>query len=97
MFTPELKNDLPLQLLQSKPRFFSVVPEFFLDFYRAELIMVSKLTEINLLTSKPSLLIRPALPPEITMFYGYQNAAKIIESGEESTRIALPKIKELLF
>jgi NTE family protein len=94
---PDTTREEPWHIANKKIRFPLPVPDFFLDFYRAQLIMVTKLTEMNLKQDKPDLLIRPELPPEITMFYGYQKADKIIAQGEKSMRKNLEKLKLLLF
>lgn len=94
---PDTTREVPWQFADQKIRFPLPVPDFFLDFYRAQLIMITKLTELNLEQNQPDLLIRPNLPPEITMFYGYQRAEKIIAQGEKSMRKNLDKLKTLLF
>lgn len=94
---PDTTREVPWQFANQKVRFPLPVPDFFLDFYRAQLIMITKLTEINLEQDKPDLLIRPDLPSVITMFYGYQKADKIIAQGEKSMRKNLDKLKPLLF
>jgi NTE family protein len=94
---PDTTREVPWQFSDQKARFPLPVPDFFLDFYRAELIMITKLTELNLQQDGPDLLIRPKLPPEITMFYGYQKADKIIALGEKSMRKNLEKLKPFLF
>lgn len=94
---PDTTREVPWQFSDQKARFPLPVPDFFLDFYRAELIMITKLTELNLQQDSPDLLIRPKLPPEITMFYGYQKADKIIALGEKSMRKNLEKLKPFLF
>jgi len=94
---PDTSREVPWQFADQKIRFPLPVPDFFLDFYRAQLIMISRLTEINLEHDQPDLLIRPNLPSEITMFYGYQKAEKIIAQGEKSMRKNLERLKQLLF
>lgn len=94
---PDTKREVPWQFSEQKVRFPLPVPDFFLDFYRAQLIMISKLTELNLEQDKPDLLITPNLPPEITMFYGYQRADKIIAQGEKSMRKNMEKLKVILY
>lgn len=94
---PDTSREVPWQFADQKIRFPLPVPDFFLDFYRAQLIMISRLTEINLEHDQPDLLIRPNLPSEITMFYGYQKAEKIIAQGEKSMRKNLDRLKQLLF
>jgi NTE family protein len=94
---PELNKEIPWQVSGQKPRIVFPIPDFFLDFYQSQLIMISSITESNLQKSRPSYLIRPDLPPEITMFYGYQHAARIIKMGEDSARKNLSQIRDLLF
>lgn len=94
---PDTKNEPPWQVTGQKPRIFFPLPDFFLDYYRAQIIMISRMTEQNLLKNQPDLLIRPKLSSEYTMFYGYQQAANIIQQGEISTRKCLSKIKELIY
>jgi NTE family protein len=94
---PDTTREVPWQFANQKVRFPLPIPDFFLDFYRAQLIMITKLTELNLEQDKPDLLIRPDLPQEITMFYGYQKADKIIAQGEKSMRKNLDNLKSLLF
>lgn len=93
---PDTSREVPWQYSDQKIRFPLPLPDFFLDFYRAQLIMITRMTELNLLQNKPDLLIRPNLPPEITMFYGYQRADKIIAQGEKSMRKNIDKLKTLL-
>jgi NTE family protein len=93
---PDTKHEIPWQVTGQKPRILFPLPDFFLDYYRAQMIMISQMTEQNLSTYPPSLLIRPNLPTEYTMFYGYQHASKIIAQGEKAARKNLTKIKELL-
>jgi len=94
---PDTSREVPWQFANKKIRFPLPVPDFFLDFYRAQLIMITRLTELNLQQDKPDLLISPDLPPEITMFYGYQKADKIIAQGEKSMRKNLDKLKSLIY
>lgn len=94
---PDTSREVPWQFAKQKVRFPLPVPDFFLDFYRAQLIMITRMTELNLVQDQPDLLIRPDLPPEITMFYGYQKADKIIAQGEISMRKNIDKLKKLLF
>lgn len=94
---PDIKNEIPWQISGQKPKILVPVPDTFLDFYRAQLIMISRLTEINLENSPADLVIRPALPPEITMFYGYHHAHQLIEIGEKTARQRVEQIKTLVF
>ena len=71
----------------------SVIPEFIRDFYRAEMIMVRKIMDIQLEENPPDLLIRPNIDPEINMFLGFQRAEELILSGEKA---ALENIEVIL-
>lgn len=93
---PDLKNEIPWQFAEPRTRFPLPVPDFLLDLYRAQLIMATHLTDMQLEKNKPDLLIRPNLPPEINTFYGYQRADTIIKKGEECALENLDKIKGLL-
>jgi len=94
---PDTTREVPWQFADKKTRFPLPVPDFFLDFYRAQLIMITRLTELSLAQNSPDLLIRPEMPSVITMFYGYQKADKIIALGEKSMRKNIDKLKQNLF
>ena len=94
---PDIKSESPWPFSQSKIRFPLPVPDFLMDLYRTQLIMTTRLTELNLEKVKPSLLIRPALPPEINTFYGYQKAESLIKLGEECVQRNLDQLSHLLF
>lgn len=72
------------------------LPPFFLDFYRAELIMVKELTKLKLVDAHPEINIQPGLQSEINMFLGFPRAKEIIEVGEKSALAALPLIRSFL-
>jgi len=86
----------PWQDLPEPPRWPIPLPDFFLDFYRAELIMIARLTELGLRETPPELLIRPAIPLDITMFLGFPRAAEIIRAGELAAEEALPTLRRWL-
>ena len=72
------------------------LPGFFLDFYRAELIMVAHLTEARMAACPPDLLLRPPIAQDIDMFLGFPRIPECIAAGEQAARQALPDILELL-
>jgi NTE family protein len=74
----------------------SVIPEFFSDFYRAEMIMVRKIMDIQLAENPPDLLIRPAIDPGINMFLGFQRSEELILSGEKAAHENIEKIHKLI-
>jgi NTE family protein len=69
-------------------------PGAFLDFYYSELLMISRITEINLQQCKPDCLINPQIPLDITELFGFFQAREIIEIGEKAAQDAIPKIIE---
>lgn len=90
------RNQPPWQDQPHKPHWPLQLPEFFLDFYRAELIMVARLTHQNLAQCPADVLIQPPIADDITMFFGFLRAGEIIAAGEEAARQALPQIQQLL-
>jgi NTE family protein len=78
------------------PRLLAPLPAFFLDFYRAELIMIARLTAFHLQDCPPDLLLHPPIPLDITMFLGFPRIPEIIAAGEAAARAALPEIERLL-
>ena len=71
-------------------------PEFFLDFYRSMLIMISAQTQHQLELNPPDLLISPPIDKDITMFTGFSKAAETIAAGEQAALALLPKIQALV-
>jgi NTE family protein len=88
--------ELPWQDLPEKPHWPIRLPDFFLDFYRAELIMISAINQMRLQNCPPDMLIRPPIPPDITMFLGFPYAKEIITAGEQAIESALPRILEII-
>jgi NTE family protein len=72
------------------------LPPFARDFYQAELIMVSALTEIRMREAQPEILIRPCLPAGISIFWGFTRACEAIEAGEQAALQILPDLMERL-
>jgi len=94
---PDIVKEVPWQFSETKPRWSVPVPDYFLDFYRAQLIMSYYLTDFYLTSNPPDIFLRPDLPPEITTFYGYHRAAQLIELGENACKPLLNQIKTKLF
>jgi NTE family protein len=90
-------HEKPWQDQETPPHFPIPLPGFFLDFYRAELIMIAEITRRRLKESCPELLLHPNIPPDITMFLGFQRVDEIIKAGEQCARQALPAIREMAF
>jgi NTE family protein len=88
-------NELPWQELPKNLLFPFAIPEFFLDFYRAELIMVAEITTSKLRDSKPDLIIRPPIPADVTTLLGFTKANETISAGERAAQDALPAIMSI--
>jgi NTE family protein len=88
--------ELPWQDLPEKPHWPIRMPDFFLDFYRAELIMISAINQMRLQNCPPEMLIRPPIPPDITMFLGFPYASEIIAAGYQAIQDAIPSITALI-
>jgi len=72
------------------------LPEFFNDFYFSELIMIGELTRRNLEIAKPDVIIEPAIPPEISLLFGFHRAEEIIQAGEVAAKDKLDEIINLI-
>jgi NTE family protein len=72
------------------------LPAFFNNFYQAFLIMIAQSTQSHLTTNPPTILIRPLIPVDLTMFLGFSRSKEAIELGEQACQNALPQIKEIL-
>ena len=48
--------------------------------------MTYRLTELNLAIDPPDLLLHPAIPENISIFWGFQKVKEIIASGEQVMR-----------
>ena len=66
------------------------------DVWEATFVTVSALTACNLQRSKPEVVIRPALPADVTLVTGFNRAEYLIEAGARAARAALPAIREAL-
>ena len=74
----------------------AIFPQFAQDFYTAELIMVGALTHARLQQARPDLLLKPPIPPGISIFWGLTRASEAIAAGEQAALQALPTIEKLL-
>lgn len=72
------------------------MPEFFNDFYLAELIMVANLTQHQLEVAQPDILIRPSISPEISMLFGFHRAREIMRAGEQAAEEHLDEIRVIV-
>lgn len=59
-------------------------------------IMIAELTAMRLEASPPALILRPDLPQDVAVLYGFQRAGAVIEAGRQAARQALPQLRDLL-
>lgn len=71
-----------------------IVPDFLEDFYQAVLIMAAGLTRERLKDSCPEIVLRPAIPDNMSLL-GFTQAAEAIAAGEAAAQAALPQIATL--
>jgi NTE family protein len=74
----------------------SLGPAYLRETYNVLMIMIAAITDERLLHAPPDLLIRPTLPPDVTLLVGFSRADEIITSGEVAAEAALPGIRALL-
>ena len=79
-----------------RPHFPVPLPDFFIDLYRALIIMSSQNTRMQLASYPPDVLIHPDIPADITMFLGFLQVHEVIAAGEAAALQALPQIESLL-
>ena len=59
-------------------------------------VMMAEIGRRRLADAHPEVIIRPAIPPDVTVLTGFPRAAEIIATGEEAAQDALPRIRALL-
>jgi NTE family protein len=89
-------REKPWQDLPEKPNFPVPLPESFLDFYRAELIMIAALTEARLKTACPDILLHPPIPLDITMLLGFSRIPEVLQAGEICGQEAVPAVRKII-
>jgi NTE family protein len=58
-------------------------------------VMRAEIGRRRLAEAHPEIIIRPAIPPDVTVLTGFPRAAEIIAAGEEAAQEALPHIRAL--
>jgi NTE family protein len=66
------------------------------DVWQATFVAIAALTECNLERSKPDVVVRPALPADVTLLAGFTRAEELIGAGEQAMRAALPLLREAM-
>lgn len=69
--------------VEKEKRYRIQTPPFLKDFYRAQLIMMRWMTNSKIETAKPSLVLNPKIPNNISMFLGFTKAKEVIQAGED--------------
>jgi len=64
--------------------------------YRSLVVMMAEIARRRLAEAHPEIIIRPAIPPDVTVLTGFPRAAEIIAVGEEAAAEELPRIRALL-
>jgi len=83
-------------LVEEDPEIITQTAEANQGLYQAIMMMVAEATLDNLRSSPPDILLRPVIPPDLTIFLGFTRAAEAIAAGEKATESALPRLLEML-
>ncbi|MEM1043912.1 MAG: patatin-like phospholipase family protein [Bacteroidota bacterium] len=73
-----------------------LVPPGVRDVWEAGFVTISALTARNLEQARPDLIVRPALPADVNVLFGFTRADELIAAGERAMRAALPRLREAL-
>jgi len=64
--------------------------------YRSVAVMMTEINRRRLAEARPEVIIRPPIPPEVTVLTGFSRAAEIITAGEQAAVEALPRIRQAI-
>ncbi len=64
--------------------------------WRSVAVMMREVNRHNLEQAQPDLLIRPSIPPGVTVFTGITRAPEVIAAGEQAAIEALPRLEKLI-
>ncbi|MEM9998905.1 MAG: patatin-like phospholipase family protein [Bacteroidota bacterium] len=87
------RPDAPVVEPQLMPPHFPPVAR---DIWHTIFLSISALTAYRLAEAKPEVLLRPTLPVDVTLLFGFTRADELIRLGEESAEAALPDIRRML-
>ncbi len=73
-----------------------LVPPGVRDVWQAGFVTISALTARNLELSQPDVIVRPALPADVNVLFGFTRADELIAAGERAMQAALPKLHAAL-
>jgi len=64
--------------------------------WRSVAVMMAEINRRRLAEARPEVIIRPAIPSEVTVLTGFPQAAEIIAAGERAALEALPHIRQAI-
>lgn len=73
-----------------------LVPTGLRDVWQATFVTIAALTECNLKRATPEVVVRPALPADVTLLAGFNRAEQLVGAGAEAARAAVPAIRAAL-
>lgn len=82
----------PVQVPALTPPLFPVVGR---DVWQVIFLSISALTERRLDEASPEVVVRPTLPNDVTLLFGFTRAEELIAAGEEAARQLLPHLRLL--
>ena len=88
-----IDTDIQWANITQVPPLSKVIPTFAMDLYQAEIIMTGALTEYNLLKAHPDFILRPKIPSEVNIFFGFSYAENTIAAGELIAQQYIPEIQ----
>jgi NTE family protein len=93
---PDLSANQPGRDRTVEPIDLSPLPAIVRNLVESNHIMMSALTELRLQKARPEVVVRPQIPRDITVLYGFHRPDECIDAGEEAARRALPEILRAL-
>ncbi|MDH7485687.1 MAG: patatin-like phospholipase family protein [Anaerolineae bacterium] len=64
--------------------------------WRSVAVMMAEINRHRLAEARPEVIIRPAIPPQVTVLTGFPRAAEIIAAGEQAALAALPRLRQVV-
>jgi NTE family protein len=93
---PDYTANHPGQEAVVRPLTPPFLPGTLQELYQVLMVMIAAITHERLKASPPDVLIRPAIPADVTLLYGFSRASELIAAGEAAAETALPHIQALL-
>lgn len=70
-------------------------PQRLRDSLHLTMMMIAEATELRLALAPADLVLRPAVPPDVTLLFGRQRTAEIIAAGRAAAEAELPSLRLL--